>query len=159
MSNSEQVSIDNEYVFYARIWPRMKAILIDGFVLAMIFVSAALVGANVTGSGAAAFLVWFAFWVLYDPLMVSRTGGTIGHHLQNLKVVSDRTGRNPSFLTAFIRNLTKGVLGVISLLAMAGSSRKKALHDFIAGTTVQARDVHVARLKHFIKLPRPRAAG
>jgi uncharacterized RDD family membrane protein YckC len=145
---------ENEYVFYARIWPRVKAILIDGLVLSAVFLGAAVVGANIKGAGAAAFLVWLTVWVLYDPLMVSRTGGTIGHHLQNLKVVSDRTGRNPSVFAALVRNLFKGLLGILSLLAMAGSSRKKALHDLIAGTTVQARDVHRARLRNFTRMAR-----
>jgi uncharacterized RDD family membrane protein YckC len=151
---------ESAYVLYAKIWPRMKAILVDGFVVMGAFLAAALVGANVAGSGGVAFLVWVAFWVLYDPLMVSRTGGTIGHHMQNLRVVSDRTGRSPSLLVAFIRNVAKGLLGMVSLLAMAGSSRQKAIHDWIAGTTVQARDVQFARLRNFTRVRRaPTGAG
>ncbi len=151
---------ESAYVLYAKIWPRTKAILIDGFVLMGAYLVAALVGANLPGTGGAAFLVWFAFWILYDPLMVSRTGGTIGHHLQNLRVVSDRTGRSPSLLAAFIRNVAKGLFGFVSLLAMAGSDRQKALHDSIAGTTVQARDVQLARLRNFKRVRRePTDAG
>lgn len=151
---------ESVYVLYAKIGPRMKAILIDAFVLMGAFLVAALVGANLAGAGAASFLVWFAFWVLYDPLMVSRTGGTIGHHMQNLRVVSDRTGRSPSLLVAFIRNVVKGLLGGVSLLTMAGSSRQKAIHDLIAGTTVQARDVQLARLRNFTRVRRePTGAG
>lgn len=142
------------YFLYARIWPRMKAILVDGFVLSAAFVVAALVGANLPGSGGVAFLVWFGFWVLYDPVMVSRTGGTIGHHVQNLRVVSDRTGGHPSLWAAFIRNFVKGFLGIVSLLAMAGSTRQKAIHDLVAGTTVQARDAQLARLRHFTRVRR-----
>jgi len=142
------------YFLYAKIWPRMKAILIDGFVLAVAFLVAALVGANLPGAGGIAFVVWFVFWVLYDPMMVSRTGGTIGHHVQNLRVVSDRTGGHPSLVTAFVRNVVKGLLGFMSLLAMAGSSRQKALHDLIAGTTVQARDAQFAPLRHFTRVRR-----
>ena len=159
METTENASLDPDYVLYARIWPRMKAILIDGFVLTGVFLAAAVVGANLAGSGAVAFIVWVAFWILYDPLMVSRTGGTIGHHLQNLRVVSDRTGRHPSLVAAFIRNVVKGVLGLVSLLAMAGSSREKALHDWIAGTTVQARDARLARLRSFTKVRRSGDAG
>src|SRR5262245_18246076 len=154
----EKEEPDAAYLLYARIWPRMKAILVDGFVLAAAFLVAALVGANLPGSGGVAFVVWFAFWVLYDPVMVSRTGGTIGHHVQNLRVVSDRTGGPPSLLAAFIRNVVKGLLGFVSLLAMAGSSRQKAIHDLIAGTTVQARDAQVARLRHFTRVRRTAAA-
>jgi uncharacterized RDD family membrane protein YckC len=69
-------------------------------------------------------------------------------------VVSDYTGRAPSVVTAFIRNVLKGVLGLISLLAMAASSRQKALHDLMVGTTVQARDLRYARLKNFTKVRR-----
>ena len=159
MENIGKASLDPDYVLYAKIWPRMKAILIDGFIVMGAFLAAALVGANLAGSGAVAFVVWVAFWILYDPLMVSRTGGTIGHHVQNLRVVSDRTGRNPSLVVAFVRNVVKGVLGLVSLLAMAGSRRQKALHDLIAGTTVQARDVQLARLRYFTKVQRPGGAG
>jgi uncharacterized RDD family membrane protein YckC len=151
---------ESAYVLYAKIWPRMKAILIDGFILMGAFLVAAIVGAKLPGSGGVAFVVWVAFWVLYDPVMVSRTGGTLGHHLQNLRVVSDRTGRSPSLLIAFIRNVAKSFLGMVSLLAMAGSDRQKALHDSIAGTTVQARDVQWARLRDFKRVRRaPMGAG
>ncbi len=154
MEQSEQKG-SGDYVLYARIWPRVKALLIDGFILSGLFVAAAMVGANVAGAGAAAFLVFVAIWALYDPLMVSFTGGTVGHHLQNLRVVSDRTGGQPSLPSAFARNIVKTILGTLSLLAMAGSSRKKALHDLLAGTTVQARDADVARLRDFVKVRRP----
>jgi uncharacterized RDD family membrane protein YckC len=144
-------------VLYARIWPRVKAMLIDGVVLGGAFFLSAVVGANIEGAGPVAFVVWVAFWVLYDPVMVTSTGGSIGHHVQNLRVVSDKTGGNPSFLRAFVRNVVKGVLGLLSLLAMAGSSRQKAIHDDIAGTTVQARDTGLALHRDFIRAPRPSA--
>jgi hypothetical protein len=53
----------------------------------------------------------------------------------------------------------KGLLGLPSLLAMAGSSRKKALHDWLAGTTVQARDAQLARLRNFTKRQRTQTNG
>jgi cell wall assembly regulator SMI1/uncharacterized RDD family membrane protein YckC len=134
-----------EVVLYAKVWPRVKAILIDGVVVGLAFVAAALVGANIAGTGAVAFVAWVVFWVLYDPLMVSGTGGTIGHHFRNLRVVSDRSGGNPRFGAAFIRNVVKGVLGLWSLFTMAGSAQRKAIHDWVAGTTVQARDADAIR--------------
>jgi uncharacterized RDD family membrane protein YckC len=155
MERTDETSLHPDFVLYAKMWPRMKAIFIDGFIVMGAFLAAALVGANRPGSGAAAFVVWVGFWTFYDPLMVSRTGGTIGHHVQNLRVVSDRTGSNPSLVVALIRNVVKSVLGLVSLLAMAGSSRQKALHDWIAGTTVQARDARLARLRYFTKVRRP----
>jgi uncharacterized RDD family membrane protein YckC len=141
-----------EVVHYARIWPRVKAILVDAFILSAAFLVAALVGSRVRGAGPVAFIVWFGLWALYDPIMVSVTGGTVGHHLQNLRVVSDRTGGRPSLPAAFVRNVAKVSLWAFSLLAMAFSSRGKALHDWIAGTTVQARDPAAARSRDFSRI-------
>jgi uncharacterized RDD family membrane protein YckC len=141
-----------DVVLYARVWPRVKAILVDWFILAAAFCAAAVVGSQVSGAGAVAFVVWFAVWLLYDPLMVSFTGGTVGHHVLNLRVVSDRTGGQPSFLAAFVRNVAKTFFGAVSLLAMAASSRSKALHDWVAGTTVQARDTGAALSRDFTKV-------
>lgn len=154
MDRREQLSDSPDVVLYAKVWPRVKAILIDGVILGIAFLTAAILGAKVAGFGAIAFVLWVAFWVLYDPLLVSRTGGTVGHHLQNLRVVSDRTGGNPSLLAAFVRNVVKGILGILSLLAMAGSRRQKSIHDWIARTTVQARDAQSARLRHFTRVRR-----
>ena len=52
MESTDKVSLDPDYVLYAKMWPRMKAILIDGFILMGAFLAAALVGANLVGSGA-----------------------------------------------------------------------------------------------------------
>jgi uncharacterized RDD family membrane protein YckC len=135
----------------------MKAFLIDWFVIVVVFVVAALIGGNVSDAGAPAFLAWLGFWLFYDPLMVALTGGTIGHQLQNLRVVADRTGGSPPLWLAFLRNLVKSLFGIWSLLAMAGSRRQKTLHDWIARTTVQVRDPRIARLRDFTRVELPPA--
>jgi len=144
-----------DVVHYARVWPRVKALIIDGAILAAAFLVAALVGARLAGAGPVAFVAWVALWALYDPLMVAFTGGTVGHKLQNLRVVDDRTGGRPSLPAAFVRNVAKTLVGAISLLGMALSSRSKALHDWVAGTTVQARDPEEARSRAFTKVRWP----
>jgi uncharacterized RDD family membrane protein YckC len=148
-----------DVVHYARVWPRVKAILIDWAILVGAFLVAAIVGSTLPGAGPVAFVVWVAVWAFYDPLMVSLAGGTIGHQLQNLRVVSDRTGGRPSFPAAFVRNVAKALLGTVSLLGMTASSRSKALHDWIAGTTVQARDPAAARSRDFTKVRWPFGAS
>ncbi len=143
------------YVLYARVGVRVKAFLVDYFVVLGVFLIAALVGANVAGAGAVTFCVWLAFFVLYDPLTVWRTSGTIGHHLQNLRVVSDRTGRNPSLPAALLRNVAKVLFGVFSFVGMALSLQNKALHDWVAGTTVQIGDEKLARRRDYDRVARP----
>ncbi|HVU51681.1 MAG TPA: RDD family protein [Polyangia bacterium] len=141
-----------DVVLYARVWPRVKAILVDWFIIMAAFLIAALVGTHVRGAGAAAFVAWLGVWALYDPLMVWLTGGTVGHHALNLRVVADRTGGRPSLPAALVRNVAKTFFGAVSLLAMAASSRSKALHDWVAGTTVQARDAAGALSRDFTKV-------
>src|SRR3954471_20861573 len=114
---------DRDYVLYARVNQRVKAMIIDYFIVLGTGVLLAVIGSHIAGAGPVAFVLAAAFFLLYDPLMVWRTSGTVGHHLLNLRVVSDKTGGNPSLLAALVRNVSKGVLGVVSLLAMAGSER------------------------------------
>jgi uncharacterized RDD family membrane protein YckC len=47
-----------------------------------------------------------ATWLFYEPLLVSLTGGTIGHYLCNIGVVGDQGG-NVSFIKAFARMIIK----------------------------------------------------
>jgi uncharacterized RDD family membrane protein YckC len=142
------------HVFYARIGIRMKAFLIDSFIVGVAFLIAAVAGANLPGRGAVAFSAWAAFALLYDPVMIWRSSGTIGHHLQNIRVVSDRTGGRPSLARALVRNIAKVFFGGFSFLAMAFSSRSKSLHDWLAGTTVQIQNPAFARSKDFVKVPK-----
>jgi uncharacterized RDD family membrane protein YckC len=154
---AEHVNEPTDYVLYARVGIRVKAFLIDYFIVIGALLLLAVVGANVTGTGAAAFGLWVAILLLYDPLTVWWTSGTLGHHLMNLRVVSDRTGRSPSLLAALVRHVVKAVFGVLSFAAMSGSRRHKTLHDWIAGTTVQIRDEQRARLKDYRRVALPRA--
>ena len=95
-------------------------------------------------------LVVVLFMVLYEPLLVSRTGGTIGHWYTNLRVVDDRTGGNLPLGTAFIRAGIKALLGAYSFVVMMATRRNQALHDLLTHSTVQIRDASKAGAHHFI---------
>ena len=85
--------------------------------------------------------------LLYEPVLVSFTGGTVGHHLTNLRVVDDRGG-NVSFLKACARMVVKDLLGWCSFVILMATSRNQAIHDLVTRSTVQIRDLAKA-------LPRP----
>ena len=85
-----------------------------------------------------------ATWLFYEPLLVSLTGGTIGHYLYNMRVVDDRGG-NVGFLKAIARVLIKSLLGWYSFIAMAMTSRHQAVHDLLTGSTVQISDIAQAQ--------------
>ena len=78
--------------------------------------------------------------LLYEPILVSRTGGTLGHYFANLRVVDDRGGGNIGFARACARFVIKEVLGLYSFVILAVTRRNQAVHDLLTQSTVQIRD-------------------
>jgi hypothetical protein len=79
---------------YARFTRRLRGIMID-WVAGMILLFGALLVASSIGSDHFArtlgILVVLVL-VLYEPILVSLTGGTLGHYFTNLRVVDERSG-------------------------------------------------------------------
>jgi len=77
---------------YVRFTRRVQAVLVDSIIF-MVVLAAALAVAVAFASDNIARIVGFtvaATWLFYEPLLVSLTGGTIGHYLFNMRVVDDR---------------------------------------------------------------------
>ena len=141
---------------YAKLRPRMYAFLIDYLLVVCSFVLVGVAGShleNIRGAGALLFLLWAACALLYEPVTVWRTGGTLGHHLTNISVVSRRTGGNPTFFAALVRSLIKAFLGGVSFLWMLVSERRQAIHDAVVGVTVEIRNETVARRRDYVQGP------
>jgi uncharacterized RDD family membrane protein YckC len=137
---------------YARFSRRLRGMFVD-WVLALIVVFGAILIAISVGNAVFSRILAFAvglFLVLYEPLLVSRTGGTVGHWFTNLRVVDDRTGGNLTLRTAFIRAAIKAVIGVYSFIVMLATRRNQAVHDLLTHSTVQIRDAAKAQPHHFI---------
>jgi len=93
--------------------------------------------------------IFLALLLLYEPVLVPLTGGTIGHYLCNLRVVDDRTNGNIGFLKAAARATIKSVLGIYSFITMGTTLRHQALHDVLTHSTVQIRDFAKAKAFHY----------
>lgn len=91
-----------------------------------------------------------AMLLLYEPVLVSVTGSTLGHYAANLRVVDDRHGGNPGFGKALARSALKALLGWYSFIVMAATQRNQALHDLLTRSTVQIRDPAKARPHDYI---------
>ncbi len=125
-------------VKYASVKPRIKAVFIDSFIImgSMYLVSElfALFGFI---PNFIKIIVFVAIFLLYDPLMTSFKGGTIGHSLSNISVRRDGdTEKFISFPSALIRFILKSLLGWISLLTVTGNEKRKAIHDAAANSVV-----------------------
>ena len=116
--------------------------LIDWIITLIVMFGAVLLAASVgndnfsRGLGILAVVVL----VLYEPILVSRMGGTLGHYFTNLRVVDDRSGGNIGFARACARVVIKGVLGLYSFVILAATRRNQAVHDLLTRSTVQIRD-------------------
>lgn len=126
---------------YARFSRRLRGIMLDWIITLGVIAGALLVAASARNddvSRVLGFVVVTAL-LLYEPVLVSFTGGTLGHYFTNLRVVDDRGG-NVSFLKACARVVIKGLLGWYSFVVLAATRRNQAIHDLITRSTVQIRD-------------------
>jgi uncharacterized RDD family membrane protein YckC len=134
---------------YGRFSRRLQAVLLDSIIF-LLLMAAALSVATAMQSDNVGRILGYTFvtiLVLYEPVLVPLTGGTIGHYLCNLRVVDDRTNGNIGFLKAVARTLVKSVLGLYSFITMGTTLRHQALHDVLTRSTVQIRNL--ARAKEF----------
>jgi uncharacterized RDD family membrane protein YckC len=127
---------------YARFSRRLRAMLFDWIITLIVIYGAVLLATSVGSdnfSRTLGVLVIVAL-LLYEPILVSRIGGTLGHYFNNLRVVDKDDGGNISFPKACARAVIKGVLGLYSFVILAATSRNQAVHDLLTGSTVQIRD-------------------
>src|ERR1700737_836445 len=137
---------------YARFSRRLRGIVVDWIIAMTVIFGAVFVAATIANdifSRALGVAVIVAL-LLYEPVLVSYTGGTLGHYSTNLRVVDDRSGGNGSFLKACARVVIKAMLGWYSFVILAATRRNQAVHDLLTRSTVQIRDPARARPGQYI---------
>jgi len=75
-----------------------------------------------------------------EPVLVARTGASIGHLIFGLRVIDADSGKNVSFLRALLRMVARATLGIPSLFLVHTTRRYQAIHDLIARSVVTIRD-------------------
>ena len=136
------MSLDSPAPLYARFSRRVRGIVVDWIIAMAVIFGAVFVAISVGNSdfSRALGLLVIIGLLFYEPVLVSLTGGTIGHYFTNLRVVDARSGGNVSFLKAYARVLIKGGLGWYSFVILAATRRNQAVHDLLTRSTVQIRD-------------------
>jgi uncharacterized RDD family membrane protein YckC len=137
---------------YARFMPRLRALYIDSIIMMVVAFGILFVAVMLRSDNIARVLGFtiVASWLLYEPLLVSFAGGTIGHRRTNLRVVDDRTGGNVGLLKSFARTIIKAALGWVSFVTMLTTRRSQAIHDLVTRSTVQVRDLALAGPKLYV---------
>jgi uncharacterized RDD family membrane protein YckC len=137
---------------YGRFSGRLRAFVIDWIVILLLLVGVlfAAVAADSNRIGRILGFTFVAVWLLYEPVLVSLTGSTVGHYLCNLRVVDEKTHGNVGFPKAVARLVIKTLLGLYSFITMATTLRHQAVHDLLTRSTVQIRDRNKATPSQYV---------
>ncbi|WP_321289561.1 RDD family protein [uncultured Sunxiuqinia sp.] len=127
---------------YPGVSTRVKAVVTDSIILVIFIVGATYLFESFDNVPDFARIVAFIFiFLLYDPLLTSTLGGTIGHIIFGIRVKRETNqDKNILFPLAIIRYLVKVLLGWISLLTISGNKKGKAIHDIIVKSVVIYKD-------------------
>ena len=135
---------------------RVRAAVADGTVFLVIAFLALYTADSVDSLalGRGALVLATVLITLYEPILVSRTGRTLGHRLARLRVARESSDAPPGFIRAWFRAVLKAALGLPSLFLMAVTRRHQAIHDRVTKTVVlihdragaMVADYHVERL-------------
>ena len=127
---------------YPGVSTRVKAVVTDSIILVIFIVGATYFFESFKNVPDFARILAFIFiFLLYDPLLTSTLGGTIGHMIFGIRVKRETNqDKNILFPLAIIRYLVKVLLGWISLLTVSGNKKGKAIHDIIVKSVVIYKD-------------------
>lgn len=121
---------------------RVKAAITDSIVIGLFMLGVVSLFSNFNTVPDFVRISAFIFiFILYDPIFTSLFGGTIGHMLIGIRVKRESDEkRNILFPLAIVRFIVKAFLGIISLLTVYSSEKKKAIHDILVGSIVLYSD-------------------
>lgn len=123
---------------YPSLLKRVQALVIDFIILLVVFsVTSLLIGFFGDPPVAVRVIVFVFMFYLYEPLLISLTGGTIGHRLIKLRVCDyDNQQKNINIFKASFRFIIKGALGWISFIIVSFNTEKRSIHDFAGNSIV-----------------------
>lgn len=123
---------------YASILKRVKAAFIDSIVLiGMLFLASEFLSFFNEVPNYIRIILFIFIFLFYDPICVSKFGGTIGHIQIGITVKSDKnSNKNIKFPIALVRFIVKVFLGWISFLTINNNKKRKTIHDIIANSIV-----------------------
>ncbi len=142
MSNNETSPGKTYFANYSR---RIQAALLDGIILVVMLVILIVLVSNSELSQWVKVSLFVFVGLLFEPLMVSMTGASLGHHYKGLRVEKDGQGRNLNILEALFRFLIKSVLGTFSLVFFLITKRHKALHDMAVNSVVMLNQASIKK--------------
>lgn len=124
-------------IAYTKLSRRIKALLYDGLALAAgLFITIFLVTALKLQSQFIESVLIIFIVISIEPLFISITGSSIGHHIVGLRVRRSKTDKRLNILLSYVRFITKLPLGIISFISVLTTRKHQAIHDVISDSIV-----------------------
>lgn len=143
---SEEKSLDSEFTeinqideqIYPGVSERVKAAIVDGIFLVVMIIVVTLLFDSMNYEGETGRIIAFVcVFILYDPLLISLAGATLGHLAFGIRVKRQKDqSKNIILPLAIIRYVLKALLGVISLITVGMNPMRLAIHDSAVGSVV-----------------------
>lgn len=139
-------------IAYPRLIKRVRAVLVDSVLIPVAAFGTLILGeaSGISNPAGKVLLLLGPIFVL-EPVLVAFTGGTVGHHLQGIKITTIDGTRNINIIAATLRFIVKIVLGWLSFIVVLISAKHQAVHDLVARSVVIHKDA--SRLPSFEILP------
>lgn len=131
------MSSDNLQSAYPRLVVRIKGAFIDGIIVPFLAIGSIFL-LEAIGIHRAEIKIACAILIILvlEPMAVSLTGGTIGHHILGLRVRSKTVDKRLNVFAALIRFLIKTIFGLPSFFVALLTRNRQALHDLTANSIV-----------------------
>jgi uncharacterized RDD family membrane protein YckC len=129
-------------IAYPRLIKRVRAVLIDSVLVPVAVFGTLILGdaLGVSQPYGKALLLLGPIFIL-EPGLVAFTGGTVGHHLQGIRVTRTDGSSNINILAATVRFVVKLLLGWLSFIFVLTTARHQAVHDLVARSMVVHKDL------------------
>jgi hypothetical protein len=131
---------DEQKPSYPRLVNRYKAILIDAIILMIIMIALMNIVDGSKYQTAIMVSVGISLLMTYEPLLTAYSR-TVGQRLMKIKV---RNYLNPSkkisVLNAYIRWVTKALLGWLSFITIGFDTQRRAIHDIASDSVMVCTD-------------------
>ena len=136
--DTEEIAIVQPQNKYPSVLERMKATFIDTVVIILLmFVFSFLFSFFDVESENLRMIIFVVVFALYDPILISLFGRTIGHKINCIALRrQSNEKRKISFIPALIRYAFKVFLGWFSLLTVGSNSKRKAIQVMVVGSVV-----------------------
>jgi len=128
-------------LIYPRLLRRIQALLINGVVVPVAVIGTLVTASNFGVQGVYSAILAGLVIFIFEPLFVSTTGGTIGHHLIGIQVKSKKTKKNLNIASALVRFIAKIMLGLVSLITVFTTKQHQAIHDVLVGSIVIFKNI------------------